>query len=247
MVTITLLAAAALMPPPASRTLVVFAAASLKEPLSEIGREYERSLPGLKVQLSFAGSQTLAAQIQNGAPADVFASAAAKNLRDVDYERSTEIVFAKNRLELAVRRGLEGVTSVRDLSKVRHLVVAHPSVPVGAYTESFLAKAGKQYGESWGREVESRVVSHELDVKAVLAKVKLGEADAGVVYASDVASARGQVRGVTIPNVLNKEAVYPVAVLRGAAHARDGRLFVRYLLSPPAQRALKRHGFTPVN
>lgn len=247
MLTITLLAMASLLPPPGPRTLVVFAAASLKEPFSEIAREYERSQPGLMVQLSFAGSQTLAAQIQNGAPADVFASAAAKNLRDVDYERTTHCIFARNRLEIVVRRGLGEVSSVRDLSRVRHLVVAHPSVPVGAYTERFLAKAGKQFGENWKREVGNRVVSHELDVKAVLAKVKLGEADAGIVYASDVASAGGQVRGVSIPKTLNEEAGYPAAVLQGASHAEDGRLFVRYLLSPPAQRALARHGFTTVD
>jgi molybdate transport system substrate-binding protein len=181
------------------RTLNVFAAASLREAFTSLSRRYESTRPGLKIRLNFAGSQTLAAQIKHGAPADVFASASAKNLNDVAYDRATYRVFVCNTLTLAVRKGLRGVNSLADLSRVRNLVVADPAVPVGRYTELFLSKAAKVYGTAWLKSVRSHIVSRETDVKAVLAKVRLGEGDAGIVYSSDVATSRGAVREIPIP------------------------------------------------
>jgi molybdate transport system substrate-binding protein len=227
-------------------TLNVFAAASLKESLTTISRAYEKLHPGITIKLNFAGSQTLAAQINNGSPADVFASAAAKNLNDVAYDKSSYRVFALNRLEIAVRKGLRGLATVRDLANVPNLVVAAPAVPAGRYAQSFLTKAGKLYGIAWLRSVESHIVSREVDVKSVLAKVRLGEADAGIVYVSDVRSARGQVGEVPIPDALNEIAEYPVAIPSGSTNRDAAKHFIKSLLSADAQRRFVQDGFTSI-
>ncbi|HVT11826.1 MAG TPA: molybdate ABC transporter substrate-binding protein [Fimbriimonadaceae bacterium] len=229
-----------------TQTLNVFAAASLKESLTAIARSYEASHPGLTIRLNFAGSQTLAAQINHGAPADVFASAAQKNLEQISYDRGSYRIFVFNKLEIAVRKGFGGLDTIRDLPKATNLVIADPAVPVGHYTESFFAKAGRQYGTSWLAAVRSHVVSREADVKAVLAKVKLGEADAGIVYVSDVTTARGQVQEVPIPDRLNELAEYPVAIPSGAAAKEDAKHFIKGLLDAESQRLFARDGFVPV-
>jgi molybdate transport system substrate-binding protein len=226
-----------------SGTLDVFAAASLKEAFSAIEKKYEAAHPGVDVRLNFAGSQTLAAQIDNGAPADVFASAAVKNLEDVAYDKSTYKVFAHNKLEIAVRNGQAGIATPRDLTKAMVLVVADPSVPVGAYTESFFTKAAKKYGSDWLKTVRSHIASREVDVKAVLAKVKLGEADGGIVYHSDLATAGKTVQSVVIPDDLNEFADYPAAVPKSATNKSEAKRFIDYLLGDDAQRELERAGF----
>ncbi len=229
-----------------TRTLTVFAAASLKESLTAIAGSYQASHPGLTIRLNFAGSQTLAAQINQGAPADVFASAAQKNLDDIAYDRGSYRVFVLNKLEIAVRKGFDGIDTVRDLPKATNLVVADPAVPVGRYTESFFARAGRQYGASWLAAVRSHVVSREADVKAVLAKVKLGEADAGIVYVSDVTTARGQIREVPIPDRFNEVAEYPVAIPASAPDKEDAKHFIKALLAADSQRLFVRDGFVSV-
>ncbi|AIE83642.1 molybdate ABC transporter substrate-binding protein [Fimbriimonas ginsengisoli] len=226
-----------------TRTLNVFAAASLKESFTELARKYEAAHPGLSIRLSFAGSQALAAQIGHGAPADVFASASAKNLESVSYDKSSYRVFVLNKLEIAVRKGLPGIRTVSDLARVRNLVVADPAVPVGGYTESFLAKAGAAYGSGWEQSVRSHIVSREADVKSVLAKVRLGEADAGIVYASDVRSARGQLGEIGIPGNLNETAKYPVAIPSSAENRNDAKHFIHFILDADAQRVLELNGF----
>lgn len=243
---ITLLLATSLWQPAQTRSLTVFAAASLKESFTTIARRYEASHPGLTIKLNFAGSQTLAAQINHGAQADVFASAGAKNLDDIAYDKGSLRVFVLNKLEIAVRNGLGGVRSVRDLAKVQNLVVADPSVPVGRYTEAFFSKASKAYGLRWLAAVRSHVVSREVDVKAVLAKVKLGEADAGVVYVSDVATARGQVGEVPIPDDLNLIAEYPVGIPAAAANKEDAKHFIKSLMDDSSQALFARDGFVSV-
>ena len=238
-----LFALLAIHPHVQNRTLNVFAAASLKEAFSSIARRFEATRPGLAVRLNFAGSQTLAAQINQGAPADVFASAAAKNLQDVRYDVSTYRVFAFNRLEIALRPGYRAVRTVADLPRARNLVIADPAVPVGKYTEAFLSKGALVFGAPWLRSVRAHVVSKEADVKAVLAKVRLGEGDAGIVYVSDVVSAGGKVGEVAIPDSLNQVAEYPAAVPLSAANRADGVQFIRFLVQPEAQRILVQNGF----
>lgn len=220
--------------------LTVFAAASLTEPFEEIAEAFERRSPGVEVILNFDASQRLAGQIVAGAPADVFASA---NLTQMDAVVAAGLTdgapeaFAENRLAIAVEPGNpRGVAGLADLSR-RDLVVvlAAPEVPAGRYAQDALEAAG----------VVVRPASLEATVKSVVAKVALGEADAGIVYASDVVAARGDVEGVGIPAGQNVLAVYPIAVLAGAADRDAAREFVAFVVSPDAQAILARYGFAP--
>ncbi len=224
------------------RTLNVFAAASLKEAFTTIAHRYETSHPGLTVTLSFGGSQALASQINQGAPADVFASAARKNLDDILHDKASERIFVQNRLEIAIRKGL-GVASIGDLDKVKDFVIADPAVPVGHYTESFFAKAAGVYGPSWLARLRSHVMSREQDVKAVLTKVELGEADAGIVYESDVTTANGRVESISIPANMNVIVDYPVAIPASAQSKDEAKHFIKFLLDSDSQRMLEQSGF----
>jgi len=226
-----------------ARTLNVFAAASLKEAFTQIAHNYEASHPGLTVRLNFAGSQTLAAQINQGAPADVFASAAEKNLDDIQFDKPSHRIFVLNKLEIAVRSGQPGIRTPRDLAKIPNLVVADPAVPVGHYTENFFGKAAGVYGSNWLAQIRSHIVSREDDVKAVLAKVILGEADAGIVYVSDVATARGKVVPVAIPDRLNETVSYHAAIPTSSQNKDDAKHFLKFVLSDASQAVLEHSGF----
>jgi molybdate transport system substrate-binding protein len=224
------------------RTLNVFAAASLKEAFTVIAKEFERANAGVRVRLQFAGSQQLASQIRLGAPADVFASAARQNLDQVRYDRSTLQVFARNRLAIVTTPG-STVTSLQTLDRGKRLVLADPKVPAGRYTADMLQSAAQQLGAAWLQCVSKNVVSRELDVRAVLAKVTLGEADAGIVYVSDAITAKGKVRSVLIPPKFAPTVSYPAAVVANSAQPSVARRFVAYLLTKPAQASLVRNGF----
>ncbi len=213
-----------------AQILEVYAAASLREALTVVARSFEAAYPGTKVRLTFAGSQTLAAQIGQGAPADVFASADLRNLGRVAYDPKTRRIFATNRLVVI------GVKSFRDLAKARRIVLAAPAVPAGAYARLALAEGGKRYGATWLAAVDARVVSQETDVRAALAKVRLGEADAGIVYASDAP-------GVLLPGMFQPRIEYPVAVLKDARDPALARRFVDLLLSKKGRAALVARGF----
>lgn len=223
--------------------LNVFAAASLKDAFTAIARDYEAEHPSVHVTLTFAGSQTLAAQIDQGAPADVFAAAAPQNLDAAHPDASTVRIFARNRLTIVERTGWNGVHSLKDLSSVPKLVLAADAVPAGRYAAEMLHAAARTYGRAWEQAVESHVVSRELDVRAVLAKVKLGEADAGIVYESDAVSARGQVTDVPIPDALNPLAEYPVGAFTGSPNPDVGRDFIKFLFTAKAQKELSKQGF----
>ena len=214
------------------QTLEVYAAASLREAFSAVARRFEAGRPGVRVHLQFAGSQTLAAQIANGAPADVFASADARSLARIAYDPTTRRVFATNRLVVI------GVPSLRALSGVRRIVLASPAVPAGGYARTALARAGRVYGAAWLAAVRARVVSEETDVRAVRAKVRLGEADAGIVYATDA-------KGAALPDAFQPRIAYPVAVPKDAPEPRLARRFVEFLVSREGRRLLARRGFGP--
>lgn len=224
-------------------TLNVFAAASLREALTTIAATYERENDGVKVNLNFAGSQVLAAQIDGGAPADVFASADQKNLDKIEYRLKTRRVFAKNRLAIVFRTGLPASKSLSDFAKVKRIVVADRTVPVGTYTETFLSKAAKHHGQRWLTDIRSKIVSYEQDVKAVLVKVKLGEADAGIVYYSDALTAGTLVVYCDIPPQFNVLAEYPAAVPNRAGNPKGGEEFIRFLLTKDSQHVLRANGF----
>jgi molybdate transport system substrate-binding protein len=229
------------------RTLTVFAAASLKEAFSVIGNQFEGTARGVKVRFQFAGSQQLAAQIKLGALADVFASAAQQNLDQVAHDRASRTVFARNRLVIVIPKARSPVTNLSSLDRARRLVLAAPAVPAGRYSLEMLDRAGKQYGAAWRARVQSRVVSQELDVRSVLAKVVVGEADAGIVYASDAQTARGRVRAIAVPAALSPAVEYPAAVVSRSREKGLAGAFVRFLTTPSAQAVLARYGFLKVN
>ncbi len=232
--------------------LIIFAAASLTGALREVGATFEQAYPGTTITFNFAGSQQLAQQIAQGAPADVFAPASTKQMDAVvesgRVKDGTSRVLARNRL-LAIypEDNPAGLATLQDLAKPGvKLVLAAKEVPAGQYALQFLDKAAADsaFGDSFRAHVLENVVSYEENVKAVLTKVTLGEADAGIVYASDIIGATGTKVGVIeIPDELNTIAVYPIAPIKEAAHAALAEEFVTYVLSPEGQGILVKYGF----
>jgi molybdate transport system substrate-binding protein len=224
--------------------LVVLAAASLAEAFREVGGAFGREHPGVRVRFSFGASDALAAQIVEGAPADVFASASPRWMDEV-ARRGPGVVaradFARNALVVITPADdPAGVDRLEDLARpgVR-LVLAAPGVPVGDYARQALGRAGVL------EAALANLVSNEDDVKAVVQKVVLGEADAGIVYRTDLTPAvRDRLRAVEIPPAQNVVAVYPIAVLRSTDREELARAFVEFVLGP-GQEVLRRHGFLP--
>ena len=226
-----------------AQSLNVFAAASLKESVSEIARSFERQHPTCKVNLNFGGSQLLVAQIRQGAPVDVLLTAGAESLRSLRYDRSSERIFANNHLAIVVPAASSKVRSLRDLSNGIHLIVADRHVPVGRYAEEMLAKAKSEYGQSWANSVNNAIVSREQDVRGVLAKVSLKEADAGIVYVTDYLTAKNKVRLIPIPERFAVTAMYPAVRFGDSSNSTLARAFTDFLFQPAAQQALMKHGF----
>lgn len=215
----------------------MFAASSLTEAFQAEKAALASKAPGLRLDFSFAGSQVLVQQVVQGAPADVVAAADEKTMQKLVDAKLVETphVFARNELEIAVAPGNpKGITRLSDLAR-RDLVVvlADPSVPAGNYTRQALAKAG----------VTVRPKSLELDVKAALTKVTSGEADATVVYVSDVEAAGGRAAGVPIPAAENVVASYPIAVVRASPRHDAAVAFVEEITSAAGQQVLRAHGF----
>ena len=215
----------------------VFAAASLEAAFTRLQDDFTRSHPGVRVSLSFAGSQALATQIRQGAPADVFASADQSNMGKVRDLVDSPQVFAGNLLQIVVGKGNpKGVKGLADLGRSDlKVVLAAPEVPAGRYAEQAL---GAQH-------VRVRPVSLEDGVKAVVTKVSLGEADAGIAYVTDVTAGGDRVDGVEIPRRQNVPAAYPIATVRSSRHALQARAFVDLVRSPEGQRVLRSFGFAP--
>jgi len=235
-------------------TLHVFAAASLFDAFDAIAKDFEKQNAGVKVRVQYAGSQTLAAQIEQGAEADVFASADDRWMRYVvekGFVDGDPKVFARNGLVFIVPRSNPGrVKGVADAARTGvKVIVGSDQVPVGAYTRLALSKLSSDpaYGDDFGRRVLRNVVSQEDNVKAIVNKVALGEADAGFVYRSDIAhGAARHVSAIELPSAARVEAHYPIAALR----SRRGELasrFIAYVLSPAGQAALKKEKFSPAS
>lgn len=230
-----------------TRELVIFAAASLKDVLSRIDASFEQAHPGVRVTTSVAGSQELRVQIEHGAAADVFVSADEPNMAALAAKGlvATPAVFACNELAVAARRDLPAaVSTLADLPHVERLVVGTPASPIGRYTDEVLRRAGADLGDDFVARVMAKVVSRELNVKQVLAKVVLGEADAAFVYRTDVWAAGGKVRLVVVPAAWNVVARYPAAVLGTAPHATLARAWLAAAAAAPAQRLLEAAGFS---
>lgn len=237
------------------RSLTVFAAASLTGPFNELAAAFEAGHPGVEVVLNFAGSQQLAQQLAQGAPADVFASADLNQMqaaiRAGRVAPGSPQPFVHNRLVVITPSGNPGeITGLADLARPGlKLILTAEAVPVGRYTRQFLEKAGRapEFPDSYSLQVFENVVSYEENVKAVLSKVALGEADAGVVYASDVSGVEaGRVRQFAIPDGLNVLADYLIAPVLDAPRPELAGEFVDFVLSERGQDHLERHGFIPV-
>jgi molybdate transport system substrate-binding protein len=223
---------------PAATSLSVFGAASLTAAFKATAAAFEASHTGTTVALNFAGSPTLVQQIKEGAPADVFASADEANMQklvEAGLVAGTPQVFARNLLQIVVAKGNpKHIAGLADLTQPGLIVVlCGETVPAGRYALEAFKKAG----------VTPPAGSRELDVKAVVTKVSLGEADAGVVYVTDVRAASATVEGVGIATDKNVLARYPIAVLRDAKHLEGARSFVDFVLSDPGKKILGDFGF----
>jgi molybdate transport system substrate-binding protein len=234
-----------------ARELQVFAATSLRESFTALAASFERSHPGVKVRLNLAGSQELRTQIEQGARADVFASADVEHMSRLRAQKLVEapLMFAHNEPVIVVARGNTfGVKELRDLRRVERLVVGAPEVPIGRYTQQILRRFEVSGGRATAadvKEINARVVSRELNVRQVLAKVVLGEADAGIVYRTDAATAAGKVEVVAIDRAVNFIADYPVASVAGARQPALALEWITLLRSPEGQRQLAQAGFLP--
>lgn len=243
---------------PAPKTLTVFAAASLTDAFNEIGKSFEAANPGVTVKFNFGGSQTLRTQIEQGAQADVFASANAKEMdalvadnasinsaqRLVDANSAK--IFLTNRLVVIMpAKNPAGLRALADLSKPGlKLVLAAKEVPAGNYALQALDKLDKALGTGFKDKLLANVVSYENDVKQVVAKVQLGEADAGIVYVSDSVAAP-ELQKIDIPAEDNVIAQYPIAALSQSPNADLAQAFIAYVLSPQGQAILQKWGFLP--
>jgi molybdate transport system substrate-binding protein len=219
-------------------TVNVFAAASLTESFTKIGTDFEAANPGVKVTFSFAGSSALATQINQGAPADVFASAAPANMKtvtDAGNSDGTPTTFAKNQLVIAVPKGNpKGIKGLSDLTKAGvKVALCAEQVPCGAAAKRALDAAS----------VKITPVTLEQDVKAALSKVKLGEVDAALVYRTDAKSAPSDVEGVEFPESSGAINDYPIVVLKSAPNKAGARAFVGYVMSDQGRAVLSQAGF----
>jgi molybdate transport system substrate-binding protein len=227
--------------------VTVFAASSLTDAFGKIGSEVEASGAG-KVTYNFGGSQALVTQLSQGARADVFASADARNMEAAVsagvVEAGTQRVLLTNRLVVAVEPGGSTVATLADLAKPGiKLVLTAESVPAGNYSLQALDKLSEnpQYGADFKARVLANVVSREDNVRQVVAKVELGEADAGIVYVTDARG--GKVGTVAIPDECNVIARYMIAPVKGGSNPEGGRRFVEYMLSDQGQQVLEDFGF----
>ncbi|MEU1986164.1 molybdate ABC transporter substrate-binding protein [Nocardia sp. NPDC019395] len=219
-------------------TVTVFAAASLTEAFTTLGEQFEEAHPGVDVVFSFAGSSALAEQIQQGAPADVFASAALRNMEDVVGSgdiTAGPITFARNRLEIAVPKGNPGsISGLADFGRPEpRIALCAEQVPCGAAADKVFAAAG----------VAPKPDTREPDVKAVLTKVTLDEVDAALVYRTDVRAAGDKVTGIEFPESDKAINDYPIAPVAAAPNPAAAAAFVDFVMSPQARSVFTMAGF----
>ncbi|MEV6426553.1 molybdate ABC transporter substrate-binding protein [Nocardia sp. NPDC051463] len=221
-----------------SGTVTVFAAASLTETFTELGKQFEAAHPGVKVVYSFGASSALAEQIKQGAPVDVFASASPKNMQqvvDAGDITAKPVTFVRNRLEIAVPKGNPGhITGLPDFGKTEpKIALCAEQVPCGAAAKTVFEVAG----------VTPQPDTREADVKAVLTKVTLGEVDAALVYRTDVKAAGDKVEGIDFPEADKAINDYPVAPLAEAPNSAAAAAFVTFVGSDRAHAVFTKAGF----
>lgn len=251
---IVLALSACSVPAPAvePQTLMVFAAASLTDAFDEIGKAFEAVHPGVSVTFNFGASQALRTQIEQGAQADVFASANTKEMDALvtgDFVASggSQIFLTNQLVVIMPANNPAGLQELADLTRSGlKLVLAAKEVPVGNYSLQALGKLDTALGNDFEEKVLANVVSYENDVKQVVAKVQLGEADAGIVYISDTVAAP-ELQNIDIPAENNIIAKYPLAVLTQSKNPELSQAFVNFVLSVEGQAILKKWGFLPVD
>jgi molybdate transport system substrate-binding protein len=223
-----------------SGEITVFAAASLTESFDAMAKQFQRKYPNVDVRFNYDASSNLATQINQGAPADVFASADEDNLQktiDAGTVTPPPVVFAKNRLEIAVEKGNpKMIKGLADLGKSGLVVVlCADQVPCGKYAAESLGKAG----------VSVSPASKEENAKATLSKVSIGEADASIVYVTDVKASKGTTSGVKIADKVNVIATYPMGVVKDSQSTEAAKAWVQFVTSKDGQKTLRKFGFLP--
>lgn len=247
-----MLALAACGSPDGERTVTVFAAASLTEVFNEMGREFERRNEGVEVRLSYQASSTLRIQLEQGAEADVFASADEFNMdlaADAGVISGDPVVFARNRLAVIVPRDSGHVGTLADLATPGLRVVAgDDATPFGRYTNTAFERlaADPDFGPAFRDAVVGNIVSKEANVRRAVAKVEIGEADAALAYVTDTGGAgRGDLVPIPIPERYSGPIRYPIAVVDGAATPGLAEDFIAFILSVEGRTILQRHNFLP--
>ena len=230
-------------------TLTVLGASSLSTVFPQIGALFTKDHPEAAFRWSFGGTDTLVAQIEQGAPADLFAGASTKY---GDQLASAGLIdpyvsFCTNRLELVVpSSNPAGISTLQDLSsKPAKLVIGSESVPIGAYTRVVLGNLNGLYGSGYSETVLGKVVSNEDSATSIITKVESGEADAGFVYVTDALAAGSKVQSIPLPSEAQAVAIYPIAVVGASKNATVARQLVDFVLSAPAQQLLEQAGFGP--
>ncbi len=239
---------------PVSGEITVFAASSLTDAFNEIGERFKAANPNASVTFNYGASTQLVTQLDQGARADVFASADQVQMdraRSAGRIASAPTVFASNRLVVttpATNPG--GVRGPADLAKPGlRIVTTQPDVPIGVYTQAMLDRMSQdaQYGADFKGRVNNNVVSREANVRQIVSKVQLGEADAGVVYKSDVTpQSASQLATFDIPDEFNTLASYPIAAVLDGANQNGAAAFIAFVLSPEGQHILEKWNFVPV-
>jgi molybdate transport system substrate-binding protein len=241
---------------PAKEELVVFAASSLTDAFQALATQFEALHPETRIILNFASTQQLAIQLAQGAEADVFASADLKHMLDIEkagrIDQGVEQNFVNNWLVVLIPNSNPGsITELADLTKPGlKVILVDKAVPAGAYALEILDQATQDpaYGNDFKSSVLNNVVSYEANVRALVSKIALGEADAGIAYSSDgVGSAADQVRVIAIPPDFNVKAQYFIGKVNDSAHPAEADQFIDFILSKEGQAVLKDYGFIPIN
>lgn len=231
-------------------TTYVFAASSLTDALGQAANTFQAAHPGVKIGLNFAGSQSLRTQIEQGAPADVFISASGTDMNTLVQEgyvtpNAARILLTNSLVVIVPAQNPAAIRALQDLERPQiKMVLAAADVPVGAYARQSLQKMDSDFGSGFAQKVFANVVSNEDNVKQVVAKVQLAEADAGIVYVSDAVAAPSLMR-IEIPAKWNVIAQYPVAALTRSPNPVLAEQFIDFLLSPAGQSILQKWGFGP--
>ena len=219
--------------------LTISAATSLTDVFTELAKQFRKDNKGVKVRLNFGSSSTLLTQIQSGAPSDIMASADLTNLEKLVASGNVVVtpkVFARNTMAIAVKPGNpKSVRSVADLASLPFIALCGKTVPCGVYASSVLTRAGVVINES--------KVTRGIDVKATLSAVANGDADAAIVYKTDVLAAKKTVVGIDIPSAQNVKAMYGIAPIRGSKNPANAKAFIDFVLSEQGWQILKSFGF----